>query len=97
MPITAKFRPKRRLNSARTSCWLITETVRRGSNLPIPVEEISRTHLRLTFEIDNPAERLGYPDVLGALWAADRLWRLTRSLEPTETLTGKAVPLHRRA
>ena len=50
---------------------------------PIPVEEILETHLKLTMEFDNLRSRLGFPDVLGALWAPDRLVGIDESLDPS--------------
>src|ERR1700694_4160477 len=51
---------------------------------PIPVEEILETHLKLTMEFDNLTSRLGFPDILGALWAPDRLVAIDESLDPNE-------------
>lgn len=51
---------------------------------PIPVEEILETHLKLTMEFDNLRSRLGFPDILGALWAPDRLVGIDESLDPSE-------------
>jgi uncharacterized protein DUF955 len=51
---------------------------------PIPVEEILETHLELTMEFDDLTSLLGFPDVLGALWAPDRLVGIDESLDPSE-------------
>lgn len=51
---------------------------------PVPVEEILETHLKLTFELDNLGSRLGFPDILGALWAPERLVAIDESLDPKE-------------
>lgn len=51
---------------------------------PVPVEEILETHLKLTMEFDNLTSRLGFPDVLGALWVPDRLVAIDESLDPSE-------------
>lgn len=85
MPITVKFLPKAKIEQ-RAHQLLADYGKQFGEVLtpPIPVEEILENHLRLTFEIDNLAERLGHPDVLGALWAADRIVAIDESLEPTE-------------
>jgi hypothetical protein len=54
------------------------------SKPPIPVEEILENHLKLTLEIDDMESRLGFSDVLGALWAPERLVAIDQSLEPSE-------------
>lgn len=51
---------------------------------PVPVEEILENHLKLTLEIDDLESRLGFQDVLGALWAPERLVAIDQRLEPTE-------------
>ena len=51
---------------------------------PVPVEEILETHLKLSMEFDNLASRLGFPDIMGALWAPERLVAIDESLDPEE-------------
>jgi len=85
MPIKVKYLPKQHIE------WNAQELLaeyggRYGEVVvpPIPVEEILEKHLKLTLEIDNLEARLGHPDILGALWAPDKLVAIDESLEPTD-------------
>lgn len=58
--------------------------------LPIPVEEILETHLKLTLDFDDLHEKLFIPrsgpepEILGALWADTREVFIDQSLDPEE-------------
>lgn len=52
--------------------------------VPIPVDEILETHLRLSLDFDDLQTVLGVPDVLGALWADKREVVIDESLVPEE-------------
>lgn len=51
---------------------------------PVPIEEILENHLNLTLELDDLPKRLGFRDVLGALWVPDRLVAIDESLDPNQ-------------
>ena len=40
--------------------------------LPIPIEDIIENHLRLSLEIENLRDELGYPDILGGIYFSER-------------------------
>ena len=58
--------------------------------LPIPVEQILESQLRLSLDLDDLHEKLGVPvvggtrDILGALWVDDRSVFIDTSLDPDE-------------
>lgn len=85
MPIKVKYLPRQHIEWNAQK--LLAEYSSRYGEVvvpPIPVEEILERHLKLTLEIDNLEARLGYPDILGALWVPDRLVAIDESIEPTE-------------
>ena len=85
MPVKVKFLPKQHIEWNAQK--LLAEYGGRYGEVvvpPVPVEEILEKHLKLTLEIDNLEARLGHPDILGALWAPDKLVAIDESLEPSE-------------
>jgi len=85
MPIKVKYLPKQHIEWNAQK--LLAEYGDRYGDVvvpPIPVEEILERHLKLTLEIDDLEARLGHPDILGALWAPDKLVAIDESIEPTE-------------
>src|SRR5579885_2178452 len=91
MPIKVKYLPKQHIEWNAQK--LLAEYGGRYGDVvvpPIPVEEILEKHLKLTLEIDNLEARLGHPDILGALWAPEKL-RAMGFVEPDELLASMAI------
>ncbi len=50
---------------------------------PVPVDEILENHLHITFELDDLCATLGKPDVLGALYIAEKKVVVDVQLDPS--------------
>lgn len=51
---------------------------------PVPVDDMVELLLGLRFDFDDLQAQFRHPDVLGAIWFAERLIRVDRSLDPVE-------------
>jgi hypothetical protein len=51
---------------------------------PVPVDDMVELLLELRFQLEDLRARFRHPDVLGAIWFAERIIRVDRSLDPVE-------------